>query len=361
MTGPLVVEGELVPAGAGPRSSSSSGGGELARRQVDRRRELRDRWLLSKKSTATREAYRRDLDAWFAYLDEYGEQLGCPDAFSATRFAGDAYREFLQNGEHHTRYHGRRSYSDATVARKLTAVSSFYGYALEEAPHLVAANPMRRVERPEVTDHSSTKSLTIVEAQQLLDAARSSGPAAHALVGLLLTTGMRITESVKVDTGDLDVEDGIRIVWVRRKGGRRAKLPVPVEISRAVDRYRRGRRGPLFIGTTGRRLKRQQVDRILAGLARDAGLLDAVGRPRKLTPHMLRHTAATIAIDAGRDLVDVQEMLGHRDPKTTRRYVRNRDELQRSAVHTVAQLLGADRDPGPPVEAAPVTTMEGTR
>jgi integrase/recombinase XerD len=297
-------------------------------------------WLLSKRSPNTREAYLTDLLGFI----EWAAANGLPDIFALRRPHLDAYAEHLRTGEHETRYRGSRSYSETTQARKLTAVSSFYAYCVEEAPDIARANPLRRVVRPETTDDTTTGSLTLVEARALLDAARAAGVRAHALVGLLLTTGMRISELVKVDTGDLGTEDGVRIVWVQRKGGRKAKLVVPQEVAQAVDRYRRGRRGPLFVSSTGERIRRQQVDRILRGLAKSAGYVDETGRPRTLTPHMLRHTAATLALDAGRDLVDVQEMLGHRDPKTTRRYIANRDKLQRSAVHTVAALLGADKD-----------------
>lgn len=343
LDGPL---GEVVLA---PRPTVP--GGVLAERPQLKMDQLVGAWLLSKKSTNTREAYYRDLRAFADWIAEHGDRLGVVHVLQCQRWHLDAYREFLQEGEHQTRYHGRRSYSDATVARKLTVISSFYAYCVEEAPHLVPTNPMRRVERPEATDDSSTPSLSLADARRLLDAARRSGPMAHSLVGLLLTTGMRISEAVKVDTGDLDIENGQRIVWVRRKGGKRTKLVVPAEIAHVIDRHRRGRRGALFLGSTGNRLLRQQVDRILARLVRDAGIVDEAAAPITLTPHMLRHTAATIALDAGRDLVDVQEMLGHRDPKTTRRYIANRDKLQNSAVHTVAALLGADHQPDDGMES----------
>lgn len=340
------TESYYPPAELVPAARPAPGPGTLAARAPDVRDRLVAAWLLSKRAANTRDAYRRDVLAFFAWVDEWSGQLGTTDVLALQRYHLDAYREWLTSGEHRTRYHGRRSYSPSTIARKLTAVSSFYGYVTEEAPHLVPSNPMRRVARPEVAVDSSTGALSLDQARQLMDAARESGVMAHALVGLLLTTGVRISEAVKADTGDLGVEEGTRILWVVRKAGRRSKVPVPIGVARVIDRYRRGRRGPLFLGSTGERLKRQQVDRILVRLVKAAGIVDAVGRPLKVTPHWLRRTAATIALDAGRDLVDIQDMLGHRDVKTTRGYIRGRDQLQRSAVHTVAALLGADVDPG---------------
>lgn len=303
------------------------------------------KWLLSKKSTNTRTAYRRDVLAFFEWADEFATQLGLANVFAAEQWHLDAYREYLANEEQHTRYHGTRKYTDATVARKLTSISSFYRYCVKAIPHLVPTNPLEDVDRPEVTDDSATVALSLDEARRLLDAARAAGVMTHALVGLLLTTGMRISEAVLVDTNDLDVEDGQRIVWVRRKGGKKAKLVVPAEVARAIDRYRRGHQGPLFRGPRSlQRIKRQQVDRILRKLAPAAGYVDAEGKPKTLTPHMLRHTAARLAREGKRDVIDIQQMLGHRDIKTTRRYLTNAENLQNSAVHTVAALLGADQD-----------------
>ena len=317
--------------------SAGLGDGALAVRHPDLRHQLAQRWLLSFRRENTRAAYRRDVEAFFAWLDEFAEQLGA-DIWSVGRFHMDAYATFLE-GEQETRYHGRRSYSPATIARKLTAVASFYRYCVDEVPHLVPTNPVAKVQRPEVSDDSDTAALSLSDARAFLDASRRIGLLEHALVSLLLTTGMRISEAVKADTGDLGDERGQRILWVTRKGGKRAKLVVPPEAATAVRRYTRGRRGPLFLGReSGQRIHRQQVDRVLTAVARRAWGKDH----QKVTPHMLRHTAATLALDAGRDIVEVQEMLGHRDIKTTRRYVHGRDQLDNSAVHTVAALLGAD-------------------
>lgn len=282
-------------------------------------------WLLSKRSPNTRAAYANDLRAFFAWVDEFAGQLGVSDVFAIKRVHCDAYREYLS-----------ADYAPSSVARRLTALSSFYGYVVAEMPELTADNPMARVVRPAVSDESQTASLSLAEARRLAATARAAGLMEHALVGLLLTTGVRISEAVSASTSDLSREREHAVITVSRKGGKRAKLPVPAEVSEALSVYLGGRKGALFVGgRDGLRLKRQQVDRILARLAK---LSDVP----KITPHGLRHTSATVALDGGQSLRAVQQMLGHRDPRTTNRYDRSRTNLDSSAIHTVAALLSED-------------------
>lgn len=293
---------------------------ELATR-TPRRDELMSEWLLSKRSANTRAAYATDLRAFFAWVDEFGAQMDLSDVFATQRRHGDFYRTFLTN-----------DYAPASVARRLTVVSSFFTYVCDET-NLMESNPMARVTRPVVSDESTTASLALDEARRLLAAAREAGAMEHALIGLLLTTGLRISEVINADTTDLSRERGHCVVSVVRKGGKRAKLPVPAEVAEALSVHLDGRKGPLFVGgRDGRRLYRQAADRILVQLAARAGV-------PPVTPHGLRHSAATIALDGGRSLRDVQQMLGHRDPKTTVRYDRSRTDIDQSAVHTVAELL----------------------
>lgn len=290
--------------------------------RAPRRDAVVNAWLLSKRSPNTRAAYAGDLRAFFAWVDEFAEQLGVVDVFAVRRVHCDAYREYLGH-----------DYAPASVARRLTTLSSFYGYVVAEAPELLAANPMARVVRPAVSDESQTASLSLDEARRLMATARDGGAMEHALVGLLLTTGMRLSEVISANTTDLSRERGYAVISVVRKGGKRAKLPVPAEVSEALRVHLDGRKGPLFIGARdGLRLKRQQVDRILARLTERAGV-------PAVSPHGLRHTAATVALDGGESIRTVQQMLGHRDPRTTNRYDRSRTNLDSSAIHTVAALL----------------------
>ena len=109
-----------------------------------------------------------------------------------------------------------------------------------------------------------------------------------------------------------------------------------------ADRARRGGlvsvtqlTGPLVATATGRRLRQGHLWDLVRRLARDAD----VGTWDRLSPHSLRHSAITFALDAGAALRDVQDYAGHKDPRTTRRYDHARDSLDRNAAYTVAAYL----------------------
>ncbi|MGH2949770.1 MAG: tyrosine-type recombinase/integrase, partial [Solirubrobacteraceae bacterium] len=95
---------------------------------------------------------------------------------------------------------------------------------------------------------------------------------------------------------------------------------------------RRAAAGRRLATRSGRRLDRQAAWKIIRRLARLAGIEHAV------SPHSLRHTFVTLALDAGVSLRDVQDAAGHADPRTTRRYDRARHQLERHPTHVLAGL-----------------------
>jgi integrase/recombinase XerD len=101
----------------------------------------------------------------------------------------------------------------------------------------------------------------------------------------------------------------------------------------AVDAYLDGReQGPLFLTVTGARIDRHAVFRLVRRLARQAGIESW----ERLSPHSLRHAFATAARSEGVALEDVQDAMGHADPRTTRRYDRDRHNLDRDPAYTIA-------------------------
>jgi integrase len=93
--------------------------------------------------------------------------------------------------------------------------------------------------------------------------------------------------------------------------------------------------GPLLATSTGGRLDQAAFWHLVRRLARAAGIEHWAA----LSPHSLRHTAITLALDAGASLRDVQDFAGHRDPRATRRYDRSRHSLDRNAAYTLAAYL----------------------
>lgn len=266
---------------------------------------------------ATREAYARDLRAWDAFLSGLGVEV-----LDAHRVHIDAWARQAE----------RDHVSPATLARRLSALSGFYTYALDE--NLIARSPVAQVRRPRVGDESPRFGVDRAGMRALLAAAQASGPRDHALVCLLALNGLRITEALSANAADLAHERGHRTLRLHRKGGKRQTVALAPRTADALHMMLAGRiTGPLFITRTGQQMDRHAALKIVRRLARKAGIEHTV------SPHSLRHGFVTAALDAGVPLRDVQDAAGHADPRTTRRYDRGRHSLDRAATYTVASYI----------------------
>jgi site-specific recombinase XerD len=277
-------------------------------------------FLLSYATKHTRSAYASDLSAWFAFCDTVGV-----DPLSANRAHVDAWARKLAEID------GR---PPATVARKLSAISGFYKYALNE--DVIARNPVGAVRRPKVGSDTQSTGLDRGELTSLIAAARDDGPRTHALVLLLALNGLRISEALGADATNLDTERGHRVLQITRKGGKKSTVPLAPRTSEAINTYLEGRiNGPLFATSTGARLDQPAVWRTLRRLAATA----VPAKSATLHPHDLRHAFVTLSLDAGATLRDVQDAAGHADPRTTRRYDRARYNLDRHPTYALSALI----------------------
>jgi integrase/recombinase XerD len=238
------------------------------------------------------------------------------------------------------------------VRRRLSALSSFYRYCA--AHDLIGRVPTQGVARPVVDpDYTATVGLDRDQARALVadaDADADTGAQAlrtAAVVRLLLHNALRVDEACAADIADLGEDSGHRVLRVVRKGARKAKIPLTPATVAALEAYLADRAqrtgagewrqlsGPLLATATGGRLRQGHLWELVRRLARTAG----VGAWEQLSPHSLRHSAITFALDAGASLRDVQDYAGHKDPRTTRRYDHSRDSLDRNAAYTVAAYL----------------------
>jgi integrase/recombinase XerD len=221
-----------------------------------------------------------------------------------------------------------------TVARKLSGLSSWYDFLLKL--RAVDANPVGGADRPYVDrDHSSTVGLSAEEVDALLERAERAGERTRAAITLLADLGLRVGELCGLDLGDLGWERGHRTVRFVGKGGKPRRRALTPGAAAALDDYLRVRgdaAGPLFMTATGGRLDRHAVFRLVRRLAAEAGIAEA----QRLSPHSLRHAFATGARAEGVPLEDVQDAMGHADPRTTRRYDRDRHNLDRDPAYTIA-------------------------
>jgi integrase/recombinase XerD len=282
-----------------------------------------------------RRAYAGDLLAWLAWLDQRGI-----DVLVAGRVHADLWvaGQLEQGAE------------ASSVRRRLSALSSFYRYCA--AHDLVGRIPTAGVARPVVDpDYTATVGLARDEARALVAAADADGGRqalrTAAVVRLLLHNALRVDEACAADVPDLGTDAGHRVLRVTRKGARKAKVPLTPATAAALDAYLADRAhwtgldsasalaGPLLATATGGRLRQGHLWELVRRLARAAG----IEAWQELSPHSLRHSAITFALDAGAALRDVQDYAGHKDPRTTRRYDHSRDSLDRNAAYTVAAYL----------------------
>ena len=334
-------------------------GGDDARPSAER---LVLSWLATKRSANTRFGYGADLGV--RLLRPGAATIGeprparAPDWLSYCRMAGvDPLGAVLE--EHAAvwiRGMEAAGLSPATVARKLSAVSSWYAW-LKRKGH-VAANPAEDLPRPYVNpDISTTPGLTRDQALAMLAAADDApwpqSARNAALTALLLFTGARVSEACGAALADLGMDRGHRVLWVTRKGteGRQA-LGLPAPATMRLDAYTAGRadleRLPAIAGTRGR--DRPLIATSTGKPMRPADvweLMRRLGRAAKLPPelvarmgsHSMRHSFATLYLDAGGNLRDLQDAMGHKDPRTTRRYDRSRGALDRSPGYRLAEYL----------------------
>jgi integrase/recombinase XerD len=136
---------------------------------------------------------------------------------------------------------------------------------------------------------------------------------------------------------DLGEEHGHRVLRVCGKGTKIVLVPLPPAVGRAIDRAAAGRAsGPILLNSRGARMDRHAATRRLKNLARAAGV-----RIVRTHPHMLRHTFVTTMLDAGVDLRDVQIAARHADPRTTMRYDRARNNLDRHPNYILASYMAS--------------------
>jgi integrase/recombinase XerD len=292
-----------------------------------------DDWLVVERGLAENSlaAYRRDLRRYEAFLRERGET-------DPASIGEDTVHTYVRYLETLADVDGARRLAPSSVARALVAVRSFHRFCAREG--FVDRDPSEEVGAPRVPA-GIPKALDEAEVDLLLGAVTGDSPLAQrdrALLELLYGTGIRISEAVGLDLGDLDLEDGTLRVF--GKGSKERVVPVGRSARMAMEAYLRdGRlalRSARTRGTTrdgdavvlnarGGRISRQSCWTIV----RRAG--ERVGLDGHLSPHVLRHSCATHMLDHGADLRVVQELLGHASISTTQVYTKVSPERLRAA------------------------------
>src|SRR3954447_5406072 len=261
-------------------------------------------------SRNTLEAYRSDLFQFGRFLEARGA-----DAVTATSADVSDFLMYLADGN------GRAPSSPATIHRKAACLRSFYRHLRRE--NLRESDPTATISGPR-RGRKLPKVLNRGEVQKLLEQPRATAPTAlrdRALLELMYACGLRASEAIGIEVGDVDLEVGV--LRARGKGSKERVVPIGSAAVQAVRIYlERGRPAlvhgglvaHLFVNFRGEPLTRQGLYKIVRRHAATAGLAD------RMSPHTLRHTFATHLLAGGCDLRSVQEMLGHADVATTQLY-----------------------------------------
>jgi integrase/recombinase XerD len=295
-------------------------------------------WLMAQRSRNTMVAYRRDITgtgangkpsqmkipAWLPWLEHNDVH-----PFAARRGHVDTYTRLLTvSGS-----------SPATILRKICAISSWYAYMVQE--EVTEKNPARWATRPSVDMHASnTVGLSEDEARLLIEQAGRESLRTAAIIKALLFGGWRVSLISNAVIGDLGHDRGHRTIRITLKGGKIVKAPLSAPVTAALDAYLATREAPssrdlIFVTSKGHKMAEPSLWRLVRGVARRGG----VPSWSQLSPHSLRHSFATLAFDYGVPLADVQDAMGHTDPRTTRRYDRSRHRLDRHPTYVLAEHL----------------------
>ncbi|MCA9248337.1 MAG: tyrosine recombinase XerC [Planctomycetales bacterium] len=261
-------------------------------------------------SELTLKSYREDLSVLCDYLagDEgtppHPAAIGMPDL-----------REYVAAMH-------EAGYSKSTIARRLASLRSFFRFGQREG--WVRSNPAKALRNPRKSK-KLPHFLSTDEIDRLLTAPAGNTPMGlrdRAILETLYSAGLRVSELVGLNDGDIDQAAGV--VLVRGKGRKERMAPLGSHALRALDAWLSVRelserephdyRAPTFTNRFGRRLTTRSVGRMLEKYLAETGL------DQRTSPHTLRHSFATHLLDRGADIRSVQELLGHKSLVTTQIY-----------------------------------------
>lgn len=262
-------------------------------------------------SDLTIKAYREDLMGFIDWVEATKGSVGRPSDFVPQDLRG--YQAALQQA----------GYAKSTISRKLASLRSFFRFAMREG--LATTNPAKPLRNPRQS-RKLPHVLSNDDIGRLLSAPpanTSAGLRDRAIFETVYSGGLRVSELVGLEDGDLDYEQGI--MRVRGKGRKERISPLGSFAAKAIQDYASkrsrspeseslGRQAPVFVNRFGNTLTTRSVGRMFEKYIAVAEL------DSRTSPHTLRHSFATHLLDRGADIRSVQELLGHKSLATTQIY-----------------------------------------
>jgi integrase/recombinase XerC len=261
-------------------------------------------------SPHTLKGYREDLHALAEYLADGEGQSPPPGSITTNELRG--FLSALTEA----------GYAKSSISRRMASVRSFLKFGQREG--WAKSNPAKALRNPRKS-RKLPHFLTSDEIGKLLEAPKGSTPAAvrdRAILETLYSAGLRVSELVGLNDGDIDSAAGI--VRIRGKGKKERLAPIGSYADRALEKWlsvrtlssreKTGREAPVFTNKFGMRLTARSVARMLEKYINETGL------DQRTSPHTLRHSFATHLLDRGADIRSVQELLGHKSLVTTQIY-----------------------------------------
>lgn len=264
-----------------------------------------------KSSNNTIQAYRRDLNFFFEYLNK--------NNMDYLKVSYDDVQKYMEelNGE------GRKA---ASVSRRLATLRSFYGFLLKKK--LIKAIPTNKINMPKI-EKKAPMVLTSDEVEILLSQPKSNdlkGIRDKAMLEFAYATGMKVSEIINLDLKDVNLVDSYVVC---NEGYSKRVVPLGRISKEALVEYLDNSRPyllktedekPLFVNIMGNRLTRQGFWKIIKQYQEQAHI------NKEITPHVLRHSFATHLLQNGADMRAVQTMLGHTDIASTQVYMKLIDD-----------------------------------
>lgn len=270
-------------------------------------------WLAAERrfSPHTVDAYARDLSIFFDFLSDYQRNL--PTLADLQKMEIRGFRAFLSA-------RADKHIEKTSVAREISSLKNFFKYlarqnVVNNSAVSIVSSPRRPQTLPKALDVGQT--LNLLDVSGNFAKKEWQGLRDVAVFTILYGCGLRISEALSLNRGDIDHNDFLKI---KGKGNKERLVPLLPVVVEKIDAYlaacpydiKNGE--PLFLGARGERLSPRIVQRTLEKIRAYLGL------PDTLTPHALRHSFATHLLAEGTNLRAIQELLGHSSLSTTQRY-----------------------------------------